>query len=122
CIDRGPDKLRPPVAYEHWNDTGNGEGRNRSRGEDGIVKKTANFARPSSVSADTPNFFKVPGVAINSSSAITGVEAVSCRKHICTGRTCRPSLIRQTYQVGGERRIVKSGSGVTPPKNFTRRW
>lgn len=61
CIDRGPDKSGPPVAYEHWNDSGNGGGIGVSRwqqeGED--IKKTANYARPSSVSADTPNLFKV---------------------------------------------------------------
>lgn len=55
CIDRGPDKLRPPVAYEHWNDTGG----SLSGAAGNVVKKTSNFARPSSVSADTPNFFKV---------------------------------------------------------------
>lgn len=70
CIDRGPDKLRPPAAYEHWNDTGNG-GRSRSRGEGGMAKKTANFARPSSVSADTPNFFKVRGVMYASARCAT---------------------------------------------------
>lgn len=63
CIDRGPDKLRPPIAYEHWNDSSSSSGldhrasKRQNEGDD--IKKTANFARPSSVSADTPNFFKV---------------------------------------------------------------
>ena len=60
CIDRGPDKSGPPVAYEHWNDSGGASGDNRvSMWQQEGEKKTANFARPSSVSADTPNFFKV---------------------------------------------------------------
>lgn len=57
CIDRGPDKLRPPIPYEHWNGSG-GTSSGAAIG-DNVVKRTANFARPSSVSADTPNFFKV---------------------------------------------------------------
>lgn len=62
CIDRGPDKSGPPVAYEHWNDSSSSRGggsvsRWQKEGDD--IKKTANFARPSSVSAETPNFFKV---------------------------------------------------------------
>lgn len=60
CIDRGPDKSGPPVAYEHWNDSGRGGiavSKWQQEGED--IKKTPNYARPSSVSADTPNFFKV---------------------------------------------------------------
>lgn len=62
CIDRGPDKSGPPVAYEHWNDSGcsvGGIGVSRWQQEGEDIKKTANFARPSSVSADTPDFFKV---------------------------------------------------------------
>lgn len=63
CIDRGPDKLRPPAAYEHWRDDGSTSVEDIARVATGAavqpVKKTANFARPSSVSADTPNFFKV---------------------------------------------------------------
>ncbi len=58
CIDRGPDKSRPPIAYEHWN--GHGSLRAMEPGGEGDgIKETANFARPSSVSADAPNFFKV---------------------------------------------------------------
>lgn len=61
CVDRGPDKLRLPVAFEHWRVDGS------ARREDFFAtgaavqpaKKTSNFARPSSVSEDTPNFFKV---------------------------------------------------------------
>ena len=56
CIDRGSDKSRPPVAYEHWNGSG---GFYERGGEGDGIKETVNFARPSSVSADTPNFFKV---------------------------------------------------------------
>lgn len=60
CVDRGPDRLRLPVAFEHWKVDG-------SAREDFFAtgaavqpaKKTSNFARPSSVSEDTPNFFKV---------------------------------------------------------------
>lgn len=63
CIDRGPDRLRPPVVYEHWNGSRDSSSSkkhdNGGGGEDCVLKKTANFARPSSVSADTPNFFKV---------------------------------------------------------------
>lgn len=57
CIDRGPDKMRPPVVYEHWK-ASNKSDEPEERGNH-VQKKTANFARPSSVSADTPNFFKV---------------------------------------------------------------
>lgn len=61
CVDRGPDKLRLPVAFEHWRVDGS------ARREDFFAtgaavqpaKKTSNFARPSSVSEDAPNFFKV---------------------------------------------------------------
>lgn len=61
CVDRGPDRLRLPVAFEHWRVDGS------ARREDFFAtgaavqpaKKTSNFARPSSVSEDTPNFFKV---------------------------------------------------------------
>lgn len=58
CIDRGPDRLRPPVPFEHWKSLG------RAGGDFAAalvepVKRSANFARPSSVSADAPNMFKV---------------------------------------------------------------
>lgn len=61
CVDRGPDNLRLPVVFEHWKADGS------VRREDFFAtgaavqpaKKTSNFARPSSVSEDTPNFFKV---------------------------------------------------------------
>lgn len=61
CVDRGPDRLSLPVAFEHWRVDGS------ARREDFFAtgaavqpaKKTSNFARPSSVSEDTPNFFKV---------------------------------------------------------------
>eukprot|EP00903_Cladosiphon_okamuranus_P015349 g14175.t1 len=75
------------------------------------MKKTANFARPSSVSADTPNFFKVPGVAINSSSAITGVEVV------CSPPPQRrPFSLPETYMHG------RDAKPVVDPKVLPGRW
>lgn len=60
CIDRGADRLSPPVPYEHWRNDGRIGDVNRAAGAMvQPVKRSANFARPSSVSADTPNFFKV---------------------------------------------------------------
>lgn len=59
CIDRGPDESGPPVAYEHWNDNSGRSGLSKWQKKGDDIKKTPNFARPSSVSADTPNFFKV---------------------------------------------------------------
>lgn len=59
CIDRGPDRLRPPAVHEHWNCSRNSCSRDNEERGLNVPKKTANFARPSSVSADTPNFFKV---------------------------------------------------------------
>lgn len=73
CIDRGPDKSGPPVAYEHWNDRGSCGGNSvvsRWQKEGDDIKKTANFARPSSVSADTPNFFKVTKTRIDGATAV----------------------------------------------------
>ncbi|CAN0503316.1 unnamed protein product, partial [Ectocarpus sp. 12 AP-2014] len=92
------------------NNTGNG-GRNRSGGEGGIAKKIANFARPSSVSADTPNFFKVPGVAINSSSAITGVEAV-----------CSPPPQHQPFSLPETYMHGKDVQAVADPPTLPGRW
>lgn len=58
CIDRGSDGSRPPMPCQHWKQE---EGADDARvyAAESMVKKTANFARPSSVSADTPNIFKV---------------------------------------------------------------
>lgn len=59
CIDRGPDRSRPPLPFEHW---AGGSGCYSSSANDAVaerLKRSANFARPSSVSADAPNTFKV---------------------------------------------------------------
>lgn len=60
CIDRGPDGSRPPAPCEHWKQGGKVQ-REFNRGAES-VKRTANFARPTSVSAETPNMFKVTRV------------------------------------------------------------
>lgn len=59
CIDRGPDRLQPPVTYKHWKDGEDTGGYKTGDSKLEPLKKTANFARPTSVSADTPMFFKV---------------------------------------------------------------
>lgn len=64
CIDRGPDGSNPPVPCGHWKQAGTGSSSSSNddraiRRSPEHVKRTANFARPSSVSADTPNMFKV---------------------------------------------------------------
>lgn len=80
CIDRGIDKLKPPVAYEHWRKAVVSKEVDAAAvaGDDAVRHATMapNFGRPSSVSADTPNFFKVR-VRVSSVCTTSSVQPVN---------------------------------------------